>query len=68
MVQRVTEVVGTDEKSFAGAVENAVSTASKSVRGIKWFRVAELEGSVTGTKVSEFRALVRLYFDYEEKP
>jgi dodecin len=68
MVQRVTEVVGTDKESFAGAVQNAVTTASKTVRGLRWFRVAEFEGSVTGTKVSEFRATVRLYFDYEEKP
>jgi len=68
MVQRVTDVVGTDTESFAGAVQNAVRTASKTVRGIRWFRVAELEGSVSGSKVTEFRAHVRLYFDYEEKP
>jgi dodecin len=68
MVQRITEVVGTDTESFAGAVQNAVGTASKTVRGIKWFRVTELEGAVKGNKVTEFRALVRLYFDYEEKP
>ena len=67
MVQRVTEVVGTDPASFALAVQNAVETASKTVRGIKWFRVSEFEGSVEGTKVTEYRALVRLYFDYEEK-
>jgi dodecin len=67
MVQRVTEVVGTDPASFAHAVQNAVETASKTVRGIKWFRVSEFEGSVEGTKVTEYRALVRLYFDYEEK-
>ncbi len=67
MVQRVTEVVGTDPKSFAHAAENAVKTAMKTVRGIKWFRVTELEGSVTDDHVSEYRALVRIYFDYEEK-
>ncbi len=67
MVQRVTEVVGTHPQSFAKAAENAVMTASKTVRGIKWFRVTEFEGSVTGEKVTEYRALVRIYFDYEEK-
>jgi len=68
MVQRVTEVVGSDSESFANAVQNAVTTASKTLRGLKWFRVAELEGSIEGNKVSEFRALVRIYFDYEVKP
>ena len=68
MVQRVTEVVGSDSESFANAVQNAVTTASKTLRGLKWFRVSELEGSIEGDKVSEFRALVRIYFDYEVKP
>jgi flavin-binding protein dodecin len=68
MVQRVTEVVGSDPESFAKAVQNAVTTASKTLRGLKWFRVSELEGSIEGTKVSEYRALVRIYFDYEGKP
>jgi dodecin len=68
MVQRVTEVVGSDSESFANAVQNAVTTASKTLRGLKWFRVSELEGSIEGDKVSEFRALVRIYFDYETKP
>jgi hypothetical protein len=68
MVQRVTEVVGSSPESFAHAVQNAVTTASKSLRGLKWFRVGELEGSIEGDKVSEFRALVRIYFDYEGKP
>ncbi len=67
MVQRVTEVVGTDPNSFAHATQNAVETAAKTVRGLRWFRVSELEGSISGNKVTEYRALVRLYFDYEEK-
>ncbi len=67
MVQRITEIVGSDPESFAHAVQNAVSTASKTVRGMKWFRVAEFEGSIQQNKVTEYRALVRIYFDYEEK-
>ena len=67
MVQRVTEVVGTHPESIAHAVQSAVTTASHTVRGMKWFRVAEIEGAIHEGKVSEFRALVRIYFDYEEK-
>ena len=68
MVQRVTEVVGSDPESFAKAVQNAVATASHTLRGLKWFRVSELEGSITNGKVTEYRAAVRIYFDYEENP
>ncbi|MFZ1024505.1 MAG: dodecin family protein [Thermoplasmata archaeon] len=67
MVQRITEIVGSHPESFAHAVQNAVTTASKTVRGMKWFRVAEFEGSIQQNKVTEYRALVRIYFDYEEK-
>lgn len=67
MVQRVTEVVGSDPESFAKAVQNAIGTASKTVRGLKWFRVSELEGAISGNKVTEYRAAVRIYFDFEEK-
>jgi len=67
MVQRVTEVVGVDRESFAHAVQNAVTTAAHTVRDMKWFRVSEFEGAIHDGKVTEFRALVRIYFDYEEK-
>jgi flavin-binding protein dodecin len=68
MVQRVTEVVGTSTEGVAKAIANAVETASKTVRGMRWFRAAEFEGTIENGKVKEYRALVRIYFDYEGKP
>lgn len=65
MVQKVTEVVGTSSKSFAQAAENAVSTAAKTVRNLRWFRVTELEGRIQDQHVSEYHATVRIYFDLE---
>jgi dodecin len=65
MVQKVTEVVGTSSEGFAKAAENAVSTAAKTVRNLKWFRVTELEGRIHGQKVAEYHATVKLYFDLE---
>jgi dodecin len=65
MVQKVTEVVGTSKEGFAKAAENAVATAAKTVRNLRWFRVTELEGRVTDQKVSEFHATVKIYFDFE---
>lgn len=65
MVQKVTEVVGSSSESFAKAAENAVSTAAKTVRNIRWFRVTEFEGRVHNQKVAEYKATVKLYFDLE---
>jgi dodecin len=66
MVQKVSEVVGTSTQGFAKAAENAVHTAAKTVRGLKWFRVTELEGSVKDQKVLEYHATVKIYFDLED--
>lgn len=65
MVQKVTEVVGTSHDGFAKAAENAVSTAAKTVRNLRWFRVTEFEGSVKDQKVAEYKATVKIYFDLE---
>ena len=66
MVQKVIEVVGISTQGFAKAAENAVTTAAKTVRDLKWFRVAELEGSIKNQKVAEYHATVRIYFDVEQ--
>lgn len=65
MVQKVTEVVGSSKEGFAKAAENAVHTAAKTVRNLRWFRVTELEGSVKDQKIAEYHATVRIYFDLE---
>ena len=65
MVQKVSEIVGTSTESFAKAAENAVNTAAKTVRNLRWFRVTELEGAIKNQKVSEFHATVKVYFDLE---
>ena len=51
MTQKVIEVVGTSQESFAKAAENAVAEAAKTVRGLKWARVAELEMELDDKKI-----------------
>lgn len=65
MAQKVIEVVGVSSQSFARAAENAVAEAAKSVRGLKWARVAEFEMALDGQKIAEYRATARIYFDIE---
>ncbi|HLY77134.1 MAG TPA: dodecin domain-containing protein [Thermoplasmata archaeon] len=66
MVQKVTEVVGTSSEGFARAAENAVATAAKTVRNLRWFRVTELEGAIKNQKTIEYHATVKLYFEVED--
>lgn len=65
MMQKIIEVVGTSKESFAKAAANAVAEAAKTVRGLKWARVAGLEMQLDGAKVVQYRATTKLYFDIE---
>jgi dodecin len=66
MAQKIIEVVGTSKESFARAAENAVAKAAKTVRGLRWARVAELEMELDGKKIAEYRATTKIYFDIEK--
>lgn len=65
MAQKVIEIAGTSKESFSRAAENAVAEAAKTVRGMRWARVQELEMVLDGKKVKEYRANTRIYFDVE---
>jgi len=65
MPQKVIEIVGSSKESFAKAAENAVAEAAKTVRGMKWARVAEFEMVLEGNKIAEYRATARIYFEIE---
>lgn len=65
MAQKVIDVVGVSRESFAKAAENAVAEAAKSVRGLKWARVAEFEMELDGKNITQYRATARIYFDVE---
>jgi flavin-binding protein dodecin len=42
-----------------------VAEAAKTVRGLKWARVAELEMEPDGKKIAQYRATTKIYFDIE---
>ena len=66
MTQKVIDIVGTSKESFAKAAEAAVAEAAKTVRGMKWARVAEFEMELDGKKIAKYRATTRIYFDIEK--
>jgi flavin-binding protein dodecin len=66
MAQKVIDVVGTSKESFAKAAENAVAEAAKTVRGMKWARVAELEMELDGKKIVKYRTTTKIYLDIEK--
>jgi dodecin len=65
MTQKVIDVVGTSNQSFAKAAESAVAEAAKTVRGMKWAHVDSLDMQLEGGKVVQYRATTKIYFDVE---
>ena len=64
-VYRVTEVIGTSTKSWEEAAQNAVTTASKTLRDLRIAEVSKLDMKCEGGKVVAYRARVQLSFKYD---
>jgi flavin-binding protein dodecin len=62
-----TEVVGTSDKSVSDAIESAIATASRSLRNLDWFEVAEVRGTIRANKVASYQVTLKLGLRYEPK-
>lgn len=59
------EIVGTSPVSFSEAVKSAIAEASKTVRHIDWFEVADQRGMVRDEKVAEYQVVLKIGFKIE---
>ena len=66
-VYAINKVVGTSKKSIEDAIENAISTASKTVNNLDWFEVIETRGYIDNDKVAYYQVALELGFRYEKK-
>jgi len=66
-VYAINKVVGTSKKSIEDAIENAISTASKTVKNLDWFEVVETRGYIDKDKVAYYQVSLELGFRYEKK-
>jgi flavin-binding protein dodecin len=64
-VYRVTELVGTSEKSWEDAAKSAVELAAKSLRGLRIAEISKLDMKIDAGKVVLYRARIALSFKYE---
>jgi len=65
-VVKVIELVGSSEKGWQEAVENAIERASKTIRNISGVDIIGWTGKVEGSKIVEYRANVKISFVVEE--
>lgn len=59
---KVIEVIGVSPKSFEDAVQQAVSKASKTIKGITGCEVISQSVGIKDGKVTQYRAAVKLAF------
>ena len=60
---KMIKLVGTSDKSYEDAVQNAISEASHTLKGLNWFEVIEQRGRINESgKVVEWQAVVEVAF------
>ncbi len=64
-VIKIIELVGVSPQSFSDAVRNAVSEASKSVRGITGVDVLQSSATVSDGQITEYHVNVKIAFAIE---
>jgi dodecin len=65
-IYRVIEVVGTSPDGVAAAIDNGVSQAAETVRGLDWFEVISVRGSIQDGAVAYTQVTMKIGFRLEE--
>lgn len=65
-VYKMTELIGTSDKSIEDAVNGAVARANKTVRNMRWLEVKEVRGHIESGVISEWQVVMRIGFTLED--
>ena len=65
-IYKIVEVIGTSTKSWEDAAQNAVETASKTLRDLRIAEVLKMDMRVENGKIQAYRTRVLLSFKYED--
>jgi hypothetical protein len=60
-----TEVVGTSDSSISDAISGAIATASRTLRNLEWFEVAEVRGTIRNDRAASYQVTLKLGLRYE---
>jgi dodecin len=65
-VYKILELTGSSPSSSDDAVRNALSRASKTIRGMKWFQVTECRGHIERDHIDHWQVTVKVGFTLED--
>jgi flavin-binding protein dodecin len=61
-VYKVIEIVGSSNESIESAIKNAIGRANQTLRGLDWFEVREIRGSIHDGAVGRFQVKLGIGF------
>jgi hypothetical protein len=61
-IYRKTEVVGTSQAGINEAIQAAVNRAAQTLKGLDWFEVEEIRGTIVDGRVNEYQVTVNIGF------
>ena len=68
-VYKYIRLVGTSEKSYSTAIQNAIKRADKTLEGLSWFEVVEHRGAIKPGGKLEHQVVIRVAFEvYDVHP
>ncbi len=65
-VYKKTDLVGSSTSGIEDAVQHALTRASKTVRGMRWFEVTETRGTIENGRVGHWQVSVTVGFTLED--
>ncbi len=64
-VHKIIEIVGSDD-TVEGAINLAISTASKTLNKLEWFKVVEIRGNICDNKLEKFQVVLNVGFRLDD--
>jgi flavin-binding protein dodecin len=61
-VYKKVELVGSSKTGVEDAIQNAISSASKSLKHLDWFEVQEVRGDIQDGKVGYYQVTLKVGF------
>ena len=65
-VYSITEIVGTSPDGVDPAIRNAITRASRTLRHLDWFEVAEIRGYIGEGAIDHFQVRLKVGFRLDE--
>jgi flavin-binding protein dodecin len=65
-VYKKIEIVGSAPNGFEEAIQNALARASKTIRNMRWFEVAESRGYIEDGKIAHWQVTLKIGFTLED--